>query len=72
MESLRVDITQRELEPIHVPGLIQPHGVLLAMDGPIAQRHKGLIAVDSGGPGATFHVYLPEPTVPQDLASTRG
>ena len=27
-----VDLTNCDVEPIHVPGAIQPHGVLLAME----------------------------------------
>src|SRR5262245_48922965 len=29
-----VDLGNCDQEPIHVPGSIQPHGVLLALDGP--------------------------------------
>lgn len=28
------DLTQCEAEPIHIPGSVQPHGVLLALEGP--------------------------------------
>ena len=31
-----IDLTNCEREPIHIPGTIQPHGVLLAAVGPEA------------------------------------
>lgn len=30
----KVDLTNCDREPIHIPGAIQPHGVLFALDGP--------------------------------------
>jgi len=34
MSTPPVDLTNCDREPIHVPGAIQPHGVLLACRGP--------------------------------------
>ena len=31
-EASRVDLSNCDREPIHIPGLIQPHGALLALD----------------------------------------
>ena len=33
-----VDLTTCDREPIHVPGAIQPHGVLLALDTALRRR----------------------------------
>lgn len=34
MQSVAVDLTNCDREPIHVPGAIQPHGLLLALEEP--------------------------------------
>ncbi|WP_424135655.1 ATP-binding protein [Roseomonas chloroacetimidivorans] len=48
-----LDLTACEREPIHLLGSIQPHGVLLALQGPeLTVRHASANAVQLGGPNA--------------------
>ncbi|MFT4012203.1 MAG: HWE histidine kinase domain-containing protein [Paracoccus sp. (in: a-proteobacteria)] len=50
----RIDLTNCDREPIHIPGSIQPHGCLLACDGiaGVIGRHSANAAQMLGLPGA--------------------
>ena len=41
-EAETLDLTACDREPIHIPGAIQPHGVLLALDSGFRVRHVSL------------------------------
>ncbi len=61
-----VDLTNCDREPIHIPGAIQPHGVLLALQEPdliitqVSENASDLFGVDvSTMPGRTLSSVLP-------------
>ncbi|HEX8529353.1 MAG TPA: hypothetical protein VF646_05000, partial [Cytophagales bacterium] len=62
----RVDITNCDREPIHIPGAIQPHGVLLALTEPDLK-----IVQTSANTGEMFGV-LPQNLLGQPLTVLMG
>ena len=56
-----VDLLTCDAEPIHIPGRIQPHGLLLALVKALADLHGGDVCAESAGPGcgSTFKVWIP-------------
>lgn len=62
----QADLTTCDREPIHVPGAIQPHGVLLALDATTLQ-----VVVASANTGAMLGVPAEE-AIGQDLVALVG
>jgi light-regulated signal transduction histidine kinase (bacteriophytochrome) len=62
-EFTEVDLTNCDREPIHIPGLIQPHGVLLVLQEP------GLDIIQVSDNTHTVLGHTPEDLLGQSLAS---
>jgi light-regulated signal transduction histidine kinase (bacteriophytochrome) len=65
----KVDLTNCDREPIHVPGSIQPHGILLALESPnfkIIQVSNNTFNLIGWRPQELLEKYLGEILYHQD------
>lgn len=67
--STKVDLTNCDREPIHIPGSIQPHGALLALDATLetVMRHSenaaDLLGLEGDLNGRPLETVLPRPLI---------
>ncbi|MDC7787323.1 HWE histidine kinase domain-containing protein [Rhodoplanes sp. TEM] len=66
LHSSQADLTGCDREPIHRPGAIQPHGVLIALDP------KTLEVVQVAGPAATYFGFSGQALIGQRLETQIG
>jgi len=64
-----VDLTNCDEEPIHIPGSIQPHGLLFVLKEPQLQIKLVIILLkfSSSSPGITEQIFKKACSVPSKL-----